>query len=92
MSDDDGSTTVTTEKDWWADCDGDDEVRERWLDAPSDPDLAEDLGYELLDIDVVETSNPTKKLMILPRDEDLIKDDAFIVTEPNGYCDLLENV
>ena len=92
MTDDDSSTAVTTDSDWWVDCDDDEERRERWLDVPSDPDLEDDLGYRLLDIDVVETSNPSKKLMILPRDEELIKHDAFIVTDPAGSCDLIDRV
>lgn len=52
-------------------------TRDEWERLPSDPDLREDLGYELLDLEAHETQDG--HLLFLPRDEDMIREEAFIV-------------
>jgi len=53
-------------------------ARREWEEVPSDPDLHNDLGYELLDLEVYETNED--RLIFLPKDEDMIREAAFIVT------------
>lgn len=52
-------------------------TREDWERLPSDPDLREDLGYELLDLEAHETRDG--QVLFLPQDEDMIREEAFIV-------------
>jgi len=53
-------------------------TRREWEEVPSDPDLHDDLGYELLDLEVYETGEG--RLLILPKDEDMVREAAFIIT------------
>ena len=53
-------------------------ARREWEEVPSDPDLHNDLGYELLDLEVYETNED--RLIFLPKDEEMIREAAFIVT------------
>ena len=53
-------------------------TRQEWEEVPSDPDLHNDLGYELLDLEVYETDED--RLIFLPKDEDMIREAAFIIT------------
>jgi len=53
-------------------------ARREWEGVPSDPDLHDDLGYELLDLEVYETDDG--RLIVLPKDEDMIREAAFIIT------------
>lgn len=69
----------------------DEEVLEdRWEAAPSDPDLGEDLGYEHQMLDVLVTSNSDKKVMVLPRAEDWVEDDAYLIADFELACDPVE--
>jgi len=56
------------------------------LDA--DPDLDADLGYELIELDVVRTNNGSGDVLLLPADEDLLKEDAFVVADAETVCDV----
>ena len=56
------------------------------LDA--DPDLDADLGYEMIELDVVRTKNGSGDVLLLPADEDLLKEDAFIVSDTDTVCDV----
>jgi hypothetical protein len=53
-------------------------TRQEWERVPSDPDLHDDLGYELLDLEIHKTNED--RLIFLPKDEDMIREAAFIVT------------
>ncbi len=48
-----------------------------WEDVPANPDLADDLGYEMFDLEAYETDE--NRVLIIPQDEDILRDDAFIV-------------
>lgn len=61
-----------------------------WDDADADPDLEEDLGYEAVSLDVLVTSNSDRKVMVLPRAEEWIRDDAYIVADFELACDPVE--
>lgn len=67
-----------------------DEIERRWDAAPEDPDLNEDLGYELEPLDVLVTSNSDKKLMMLPRCDEMIREDAYIIADFDLGCDPVE--
>lgn len=54
-------------------------TREEWEHLPLNPDLREDLGYDLLDLESYETDDD--RILFLPHDEDMIRGDAFIVAK-----------
>lgn len=63
--------------------------RHGWEQLPSDPDPAADLGYDVADWDVFEASETDGDyLMFLPRDPELLADDAFVVADERVVCDL----
>lgn len=52
--------------------------RQDWEDLPANPDPREDLGYELSDLEAYETDGD---VVILPTDEDMLREDAFVVID-----------
>jgi len=67
--------------------------RVEWAQQDADPDLTEDLDYRLDDWEVVDArSAGNDQLMFLPNDEELIKEEAFIVAEPDTVRDLADSV
>lgn len=66
------------------------ELERRWDAAPDDPDLHEDLGYELEPMDVLVTSNSDKKLMMLPRCDEMIREDAYVIADVDLGCNPVE--
>lgn len=51
-----------------------------WRTVPADPDPETDLGYELLELDMITTGiEDEPSVVMLPRDEELLHDAAFIV-------------
>lgn len=65
-------------------------LEQQWENVDDDPDLAADLGYELVPLDVLVTSNNDKKLMMLPRCDEMIRDDAYITADFELGCDPLD--
>ena len=64
-----------------------------WHEVDDDPNPTTDLGYDLIDLDVVPTSvEGREQLLILPTDEDLLREDAFMVVDESAACDLNENI
>lgn len=63
--------------------------RTDWERLPADPE-ARDLGYPQLDLEVVRAParDGSGQLLFLPKDEDMLKDDAFIVADGAVVCDL----
>lgn len=61
--------------------------RETWEQLPTDPDLHEDLGYEMLELEVYHTGD--ESVIFLPEDEDMLREAAFIVAEEDavGFSD-----
>jgi hypothetical protein len=65
--------------------------RSEWAQQSDDPDLEEDLGYELDDWEMVEARKAERDhLLFLPNDEEMIKEEAFLVIDPDIVCDLSE--
>lgn len=60
-----------------------------WGDVSDDPDLHQDLDYELLDLDVLDIE-VADQVMVLPEETEMLKEDAFIVVEEDDVCDLAE--
>ncbi|WP_135822883.1 hypothetical protein [Halostella litorea] len=68
-------------------------VRVEWAKQDTDPDLTADLDYRLDDWEVVDARTAGgEQLMFLPNDEELIKEEAFIVADPDSVRDLGESV
>ncbi|QSG05384.1 hypothetical protein [Halapricum desulfuricans] len=62
-----------------------------WESVSPDPDLEDDLGYELGDMDVIETNNGSGQILLLPPDEESIRDQSFIVAQESMLVDLLDS-
>lgn len=64
-------------------------VKPGWWDVSQDPDPAVDLGYEAIDLDVIPTNaDGRERVLVLPTDEDLLRENAFIVASEGAVCDL----
>lgn len=64
---------------------------EDWSHLPRDPDMTRHLGYDLIEIDVIRTpSDSPRQLLFLPRDEDLLRDEAYLVAGLDSVRDLRE--
>ena len=64
-------------------------IRNEWERKPTNPDLKRDLGYEMLDWEVIQSEQGNRKLLLfLPSDKDMLKDNAFMVVESSGVCEL----
>lgn len=62
----------------------------QWERLPLDPDLQRDLGYELSDWEPITTANDDGQLVYLPSEEDLLRQDAFIVVDRDDQIDLID--
>lgn len=59
-----------------------------WRQITGDPE-PEDLGYDLIDLDVIHTETAGReRVLVLPADEDLLREDAFLVASEDSVCDL----
>lgn len=62
----------------------------QWERLPLDPDLERDLGYRLTDWEPITTANDDGQLVYLPSEEDLLRQDAFIVVDRDDQIDLID--
>lgn len=67
-----------------------DSVASAWESVPEDPDLAEDLGYLLMELEFISSATGRDQVIVLPKDESLLKEDAFLVTDTSGIAELDE--
>lgn len=76
-----------------SDVDGDEQVADAvdWTSVPSDPDLEADLGYELGDLDVIETNNGSGQVLLLPQDEEDLRDECFVVVQEESLVNLIDS-
>ncbi len=70
--------------------DGDGELP-NWDDISSDPDLSKDFGYELSEWEQFQTLDGSGQLMFLPCDEELLREDAFVVADEDSLVNLGSN-
>jgi hypothetical protein len=60
-----------------------------WWDVGEHPDPHDDLGYELVDLDVIHHDQGRRdQVLVLPADEDMLRDDAFLVADATDLVDL----
>ncbi|WP_244515043.1 hypothetical protein [Halorientalis persicus] len=62
-----------------------------WRSMPADPD-PDDLGYDPLELDITESSADGGHYVILPHDEEFLRDDAFIVAEEDAVVSLDDRI
>lgn len=68
--------------------DGEDLTREDWKRLASDPDWAKALGYEVSEWEEFDTLDGSDTSMFLPSDEEVLREDAFVVAEDEAVVDL----
>ena len=60
-----------------------------WKEVSPDPDPSNDLEYELIELDVIQTTAGGRpQVLVLPEDEDMLREDAFMVVKESAICDL----
>ena len=64
--------------------------RAEWEQLPTDPDPVENLGYDRVDWEEFAALDGTDQVMFLPADEDVLREDAFVVADRQAVCDLAE--
>jgi len=62
-----------------------------WADQPTDP-AGEDLGYDIDEWERISaTAGDSEKFLFLPSDEELLREEAFLVVSPEDVADLVTN-
>jgi hypothetical protein len=62
-----------------------------WDEQPTHPE-SDDLGYELDDWERIRaTGSDPEQYLYLPGDEELLRDEAFIIVPPEDIEDLVDN-
>jgi hypothetical protein len=65
------------------------DAAEEWRQQPDDPDSAQDLGYRLDDWERIKAQDAeSEKYLYLPEDEELLREEMFIVVAPKDIVDL----
>ncbi len=60
-----------------------------WWDVSQNPDPADDLGYEAVELDLIATTaDGTNRVLVLPTDEEMLADDAFMIVDEGDVQDL----
>ena len=60
-----------------------------WRNVPEDPDPATDLGYEAVELDLIPTTaEGTDRVLVLPTDEEMLADDAFLIADEVSMLEL----
>lgn len=62
--------------------------RSEWERVPADPDPRKDLGYDPMDLELMEAGDRPEDLVVLPQDEKALRDEAFIVVARGTVRDL----
>lgn len=63
-------------------------TRSEWENLPSDPDVKQDFGYRVAAWETIETATDSSQVIFMPQNEELLRDDTFIVAEEEALCDL----
>lgn len=66
--------------------------RTEWAQVSDDPNLEEDLGYEMIDLEIIQANNKAEQYMFLPQDEEMLTEEAFIVAEPDSVVDINSHI
>lgn len=59
-----------------------------WEELPSDPKSDSDLGYDRVAWERFKTLDGTDQVMFLPEDDELLREDAFVVADDDSLVDL----
>jgi hypothetical protein len=61
-----------------------------WEGVPADPHPARDLGFEAVDLEIVRSSDGERShVLVLPgEDDEMLREEAFIVAEEEAVVDL----
>ncbi|MFB6166620.1 MAG: hypothetical protein ABEJ31_15785 [Haloarculaceae archaeon] len=62
-----------------------------WHRLPADPN-PDDLGYEPLDLDITESTADGGHYVILPHDEEFLREEAFIVADADSVVSLDDRI
>jgi len=62
-----------------------------WSDVPTDPDPRRHLGYQLRDWELLTMSRDSDQVVFLPENEELLRDEAFVLAERDDLCSLDDN-
>lgn len=61
-----------------------------WRDQPVDPDIEENLDYEVIAWEEINVVDNPEQIIFLPNSEDQLRNDAFIVLSESSVCDLTD--
>jgi len=64
-------------------------TRSEWENVPIDPDPTDELGYEWGELDIITAADDKEKLVVLPEDEEMIREDAFIILSEDCLYDVV---
>ena len=68
-------------------------VNDEWARQPADPDPERDLNYRLVDwMSIPASQHGRDYTMFIPEEEEMLRDDEFIVIEEDDVCDLIDHV
>lgn len=67
------------------------ELPSDWTDEPVDPDVHENLGYEMIQWEKINVVDDPDQVIFLPDSEEQLKDDAFMVCNSNAISDLMDS-
>ncbi len=67
------------------------QMSDAWRELPPNPDPLDDLGYDLVELDFIPTSTSGgEEVLVLPTDEEMLREDAFVVVDKDSVVDLAE--
>lgn len=68
------------------------ELSDCWEDVERDPDLEEDLEYRMDDWEEVSAAaDGERQFLFLPTNDELFREEAFIVADPTAVCDVVDH-
>lgn len=68
-------------------------VSDTWRELPPNPDPTEDLGYTLVELDFIPTTTSGgEEILVLPTDEEMLREEAFMVVDRRSMVELTEEV
>ncbi|MXR40349.1 hypothetical protein GRX01_03130 [Halobaculum sp. WSA2] len=66
-------------------------MSDAWREIHPNPDPNEDLDYDLVELDFIPTSTSGgEEVLVLPTDEDMLREDAFMVVDRDSVIDLTD--
>jgi len=63
--------------------------RDTWEALSNTPAFSEQLGYEWTDLEVIPADDDGEKNIVLPSNDDMLADDAFMVVGASAVCDVV---